>query len=405
MKQVSIIMFLCLLAGMCGKQVKTEILELPSINPSCIYYFDSVSAFTRNKWEQNERIADSYFTKGEKLENENPDKAIWHYKRAITLNPLPDYYRALGQALVKNKTYTEAARLYHLLTQTHYIKDSHGERYEYAFGSRPSEEDYYNRMLTQMLAFDCLSGYEVSEAHEAGIDVNKLKDRLLADERISYDTASIAYKNFLNLFLTEEEIAAYTAKPENFRTFINGIKDTGSVYEITTRSVADFDYRTMEEYEMDGPLLSVLEMNFLKQKQDFPAAWFNYNTRHAGRISDSVCYVIYAIDTSGIACPRAMRHICYTLVTYTSAGKIIDAKSIAWQSGESLAEASVQGDKVKVRTYKRKWRTAYNKTDYDNEITGTEPAGILELVVQSNGVINELRPLVLPAPDEELSRQ
>jgi hypothetical protein len=405
MKQVSTIVFLCLLVSMCGKQVKTEVVELPSINPSNIYDFDSVSAFAKSRWEQNARIARAYFNRGEKLEGENLAKAIWHYHRAITLNPLPEYYHMLGQVLIKNKAYNEAAKLYYFLTQTHYVKDSHGERYEYAFGTRPSEEDYYNRMLTQMLAFDFLSGYDVSEANEAGINVNRLKEKLLADERISYDTASIAYKNFLNLFLSEEEIAAYTSNPANFRTFINGIKDTGSVYELPARSLADFNYSTLEQYEAEGPILGVLEMNFLKQKQDFPAEWFNYNTCHAGRISDSVYYVVYAIDSSSIACPRIMRHVYYTLATYSATGKVIDAKSIAWQSGEALAEASVQNDKVKIRTYKRKWRTTYNKAGYDNEITSTESTGTIELVIQNNGVISELKPLLLPAPDKELSHQ
>lgn len=174
----------------CDRQPKTEVLDLPSIRPSQIYWFDSVHAFRQQEWEQNAKAAVKYFDQGEALKDEDLFKAIWNYKRAITLNPLPEYYRALGEALIQNKKYREAAQLYYLVTAEHYVKDLHGQRYEYVFGAPPSEEDHYNRQLSYMLAYDHVLGDELSRAREAGIDIKRIRDRLLSDPRIKFDTAS-----------------------------------------------------------------------------------------------------------------------------------------------------------------------------------------------------------------------
>ncbi|MES2690747.1 MAG: hypothetical protein V4658_10110 [Bacteroidota bacterium] len=384
---IAVLAAACLLS--CNTVPKTEVLDLPSVRPSEIYENNSVVVFINKHHNKNEKIAATYFEKGQKLEDENREEAIWNYKRAITLHPTLDYYHTLGDILIKDKNDKEAANLYAMLVSEYNIQDEHGWHSNHIFGS-PSEDDVFKYLLSNLLQYNYLDPYELSRVVDNGYDLQKMKKRLFGDERFMFDTSGIVYKELSNMFLTDDEAAAYASNPDHFKSFISRIKDTSASYEITTNTVSDFVFNGQYAWDETGRGLQALEMLFLKQKQDNSDKWYMYNIKNTARVNDSVLYVIYSIDTSEYVCPKPMRHIDYTLATYTNAGKMIDAKPLAWQAGDLLAAAKVNKGQIEINAFKRSWKKPYNKADFDNELVSTTAVKSYFLKIQDDGKIVEV---------------
>jgi len=378
-----------------NKTREVEEVALTVIRPSQVYEADKVAEFIRAFGAENAITAEYYIKKSNKALDTDPQQAIWNLKRAITLHPKQEYYEKLGELLIKTGNYKEGKQLYSMVTEKQYIKNEQ-DKYEsrYVF-DKPSEDIYYNYLLCSVLSFEnWFPAYLVFEARSKGYDVNKLKNRLLSDERYHYDTAGMEFKRIMLAFLSDEEVETYCDQPENFQKFLTHIDDTLSMFTIDQQSVSNFNYSGFsQELGEDSYSFQFLEMNFLKEKRENPDTWLVYNCNHTTRLNDQVYVVEYSLDTSAIACPKAMRHVTHILATYTPEGKVIDTKPVAWQSGTELASMSYDNGKITINSYKRTWKNEYNKWHFDNDIVRTEATGQSGFVISPDGKITEQAPL------------
>jgi hypothetical protein len=397
MKKSSIfyIALVCLCGSLFMSACKTkapekEEIELPALRASSIYRLDSVEFYINQYGTQHQAIAAEYFKKGEALADKNPQKATWNMKRAITLHPQLSYYKKLGEHLMKSRDYQGAQYLYNFLVSKSGNYNENGEYETYYLFEKPSEDEYYNWMLSGILADNHYSSYVVYQAYTDGINLVGLKNRLLKDERFKYNPADEAFKNFMFAFLSEEEQQNYCHDPANFQAFITRIPDSSNVFSIDQRTVSNFDYsRFYYEGEGEDNPLTYVESNFLKERKDEPEMWLTYNCTHRMKISNDVQAIIYAVDTSALACPREMRHIYHKLATYNNAGEVLDTKVVAWQAGNTMASMTYDNGKVTVNQFNRSWNKPYDKEDFDNELVKTEPAGETTYMITSDGKITE----------------
>jgi hypothetical protein len=391
MKYFSFII-LSLLFFACNNKVETVTLEVPVLRGSMIYRIDSVRAYMETYKDTNKLIAGSYIDKGTK-EKDNPEKSIYYFKRAITLNPTLANYKLLAQALNLTHNYNELQDLYSILANPIYERKANGQDTTiYIFG-RPDEELFYQYTASMVLAQHYLPADNMYIARELGLNISTIKSKLLADERIKMDTASVEYKDMMLQFLSYNEIQAYTKNPQVFRDFVASIKDTSAVFTVDERSVHQFNYNDFNgmNYE-DGPQMTfdAVYMYYLKEKQEDKNRWLKFNFNHAFRVNPSVTGIVYVIDTSELACPVEMRHLYHQLVTYDNNGSIIDAKVIALQAGEQLQTARFNMNKFTIATYKRAWKKPYKKEDFDNDLVNSEKISEADYEILTDGKIKEL---------------
>jgi hypothetical protein len=376
----------------CNNKVETVTLEVPVLRGSMIYRIDSVRAYIETYKDTNKRIAESYIEKGT-TEKDNPEKSIYYFKRAITLYPTLENYKLLAHALNSTRNYKELEDLYSILASPVYERKANGQDTTvYIFG-RPDEELFYQYTASTVLAQHYLPADNMYMARDLGLNIATIKSKLLADERIKMDTASIEYKDMMLQFLPYEELQAYTKKPAVFKDFVASIKDTAVVFTIDERAVQQFNYNDFNgmNYE-DGPQITfgAVYMYYLKEKQENKDRWLKFNFNHAFKINPSVTAIVYAIDTSELACPVDMRHLYHQLLTYDNNGSIIDSKIVALQAGEQLQTARFNNRKFTVTSYKRTWKKPYKKEDFDNDLVTSEKISEADYEISEDGKIKEL---------------
>jgi hypothetical protein len=391
MKKLSLLIIIAIAFSSCEKKIVTAYYDVPVLRASSIYNGDSVYAYIKKYGESNKELAESYILKSQKAEENDLATAVYACKRAITLWPNTGYYKKLAGLVEKTGNYNELKRVWSSLVYKTYIQDSTGKNEYVNVLGEPDENSFYEYMAAVVRAENYLYGEIVYDAREMGFNVNRLKERLFSDPRLKIDMTTTDAKNMMLLFLSEEELAAYDKLESTFKEMLSSINDVSPVFEITKESVRDFRYNYDDgEYDMEGPTLTYLFVNYLKEKREDPDNWFRYNYNHVIDISDSIKAVIYAIDSSENACPVEMRHIYHRLVTYNQKAEIISSQIVAIQSAEQLKTLSYNMNKFTVTEYKRSWKKPYDKRDFDNYITGTEKIRENSFEILPYGTIKEI---------------
>jgi len=383
----SLIFLFCFILSSCGsKEIVTEVVEVPAMRASHIYRSDSVLNYIAIYKDNYKDLSDSYEQKSLQIQDKDLDRAIYYCKRAITIHPTFDLYNTLGALLVKDKRYEEAYRLYSFLVNKHYFGANHEEIYVF---TEPTEDMHYERVALNILNDGMTDAYDIYLYKDQGLDLKKLKNRLLADERLKIDTTAALYRNFKLMFMSEEEIEEYKSSTQVFNGFLMSIPDSSATFEINAKQVQNFKYHSGDyDGEMDGYLDErTFYVNFLQEMKDHPDQWYNYNYNHVYPVYNNVTAVVYAIDTSDAGCPKDMRHIYHRLVVYNDKGEILDHKVIAFQSGEDLATAAIKQSDITVKFFKRKWRNPYKKNDFDNDLLDIEEAGSVTYKMNTDGKI------------------
>jgi hypothetical protein len=375
----------------CSQKVETMVMEVPAIRASQIYNADTVYAYLqmqeKGHGNNHKHMAESYYRKYKKAKEGNITQAEYHLKRTITLNPDPEYYKELGSFYNEAKQYYNMRALYEFLYGAYIDDPENKKERKYIFAEAPDE-----KLFTEFLVSSILAGYvepwALSEAEGAGYNVERVKNRILNDERLKSDTSQAAYKHMLMSLLTPEEVVKKIKEKDYFLSFLNSIKDSSRAFEIDKQKVQQFNYGDFNTF-YPGPDMGLYYAYYLKEKQEEPEKWLVYNFTHRFTINDSVVGVIYAIDTSAKACPKDMRHIYHRLVTFDRNAIMIDNKIVAWQSGEQLGTLNARGNRLEITEHKRSWKKPYVKTEYDNYIVKTEATGTNNYIVLPDGKIQE----------------
>ena len=378
-----------MIVSACSEDQEQILVEVPALHASEIYHNDDVKKYILKYGKEHHDIAASYLNKAHAVKDKNLKKAIYFLKRSITLEPTAESYTELAQLLSEDKNYSEAYDAYDVLARKIYL-DMSG-RSEYVF-SKPDDNIIIEYIIMSILAHNGIDNYSLSEA---GVDKQKIRARLISDERFNYDTSNVDHKNIMIQFWTEEEVENYRKSLDNLNALLKSVADTASVFEINQKNVSQFKYDDFnginysEEFDDDGIDLRRMAVYYLKEKQDDPEAWLHYNINHSLRAHGQLNVLVYAIDTSATACPIEMREIYHRLVIYDGDGKIVSDKIIAFQSGENLQTVSFNKDHFEISTYKRSWKKPYQKRDFDNEIVNTELLSKKSYIVTASGEIIE----------------
>jgi hypothetical protein len=356
----------------CKSQTEIEEIDIPALRVSSIYNFDSVNNFKIIHAENYKSLANEYLNKGINQEDVNLKKAIWNVKRAITLFPNYENYIKLGELLMKDKQFQEAANLYEFIVFKCSRKQNDEWIENYVFEA-PNESLFTEYFVANFLAYYFVDFQISYMCEEAGFKLANIKERFFNDKRIVFDTSSNDYKNMLLCFLSEEELENYAKNPSNFVKFLDDIKSNTSQFEINKEQVSNFNY---EDYNgrnwNEGLNLVSMQAMFLNEKKDNPNNSVSYNCLNKCYINDSVIVIHYSVDTSENACPKEMRHIYHVLATYSKNGNVIDYKVVAAQSGEYLSIFSFNNGIINCNEYKRTWKEVYYKFDFNNELLKTD---------------------------------
>lgn len=381
---ISLVLFSVLVS--CENQPATVYLELPVIRVSQIYAHNTVREFLSKDSEDQDKMAAQYEKKARAVSEENPDKAIFFIKRAITVEPTLDRYLFLSGLLDKTRRYKERQHLLTLLTETSSYEKNGQFVSDYVFGP-PDEDLYYEYLVTRVAVDGVVYSYYVNTARELGFDVTDLRERLLKDERLRLDPASLAYKNISIQFMSPEELDALKQNPDVFLDMLQTINDTASVFEIGLKENADFRYSHEEEWDGEEMDVSMLYENFLYEKKQDPNAWFTFNLKRKVKLADSLYALVYAIDSSERACPREMRHVYHRLITCDLRGNIIDQAIVAWQSANEIATLSYNKAAFTVTRHQRNWKKPYVKQDFDNFIVSVVKQQSEDFFIDASGNI------------------
>lgn len=369
--KISLFIFLLFFA-FCKSQPETEDIDIPALRVSSIYNFDSVNNFKIIHKEQFKSLADEYLNKGINQIDINLKKAIWNVKRSITLYPNFESYIKLGELLMTDKQYHEAANLYEFIVFKRSRKQNDEWIENYVFEA-PNESLFTEYFIANFLA-NYFVDFQISYmCEEAGFKLDNIKERFFNDKRIIFDTTSNDYKNMLLCFLSEEELENYAKNPSNFVKFLDDIKSNASQFEINKEQVSNFNYEDFNGRNWnEGLNLVSMQAMFLKEKNDNPNNSVTFNCLNKYYMNDSIIVLHYAVDTSENACPKEMRHVYHVLATYNKVGNVIDYKVVAAQSGEFLSVFSFNNGIINWHEFKRTWKEVYYKFDFNNELLKTD---------------------------------
>lgn len=364
--------------------------EIVALRASQIYRSDTVKSYMISIGDAYKDLAKDYFSRGEELENKDIKQAIWNIKRSISLYPNLNAYKKLGSLLMKDKQYEEAYGLYYLLTnkQSYYRNGIWTDSYLF---EAPNEELIIEYLVSNALYQNVLP-WEISQLVEAsGLKLDDIKSKFFNDERIKYDTSSIAFKNYKYRFLTDEEKANYGNESANFENMLSRIP-IKSDYTYEPTKMAEFKYDAFNGRNWTDDLdLTSIESAFLKEEREKIISYVKYNFIDYFKINDSITVLHYSVDTSATACPKEMRHIYHALTCYNKKAEIIDYKVVGVQSGNDLISFGLSNSIITCKKYNRKWKKDYKKYDFLNELLSTDFVKEETFKINQQGKFEEIK--------------
>lgn len=358
--------------------------ELPAMRQSETAWGYDVHNFLSRYGNQGKAVANDYFKQAKPLIKSQPEKAIWYMKRAITICPQESYYKELSTLLLDLKRYDEAFKYLGVLVEKVHVNDESVHVFD-----KPDMDTYHQYLIAGILANPGYVPFNLlSSTREDGIDLEKLRSRLEADERFPYKKGSEQYKEFSTWFVDTEDLKTYADNPDNFNQFFSELPSISSQFAIDKNNISQFNY---SDYRGDDivPPVQQLKRSFLPEVKKGINEYPNFNLLGGIRINEQVVMIIYKVDSSASTCPVAMRHIYYNVATYQNNGTLIDFQTVAWQSGETMATADISSQRIATYAYKRRWKKEYNMFDFDNDLLSTTKTGEINWLITAEGKIEQ----------------
>lgn len=156
----------------CKPSGEKEIVEIPVLRASSLFNNDSVYTYLHLYEDTHGATSNNYIEKAEAIAESNPQKAIYFYKRSLTMHPSYGIYKKLGALLMKEGMYSEADRVYSFITSKAYTSVPDGIKDDYLFQA-PDEDLYYEYMLASTLSTGYFDPYYVYQAKDFKFDVDK----------------------------------------------------------------------------------------------------------------------------------------------------------------------------------------------------------------------------------------
>lgn len=384
------IIYLGLILFLFACKSETEIIEIevPAIRASKLFFADSVQSYMLRHGDQYQHFSHSYLKKA--LTEKDPEKAIWFYKRAISLYPQVDTYRELGKLCLSIKKYEEAMDCYGFICQHHFIKTNDGHNWGFLFGN-PTIEDYENYIISNYHSRHNNGDlpYLIGEVLQVGANKNEIKSFVFKEFAAQIESNLELKKIIQIVFMDEDELKEYTTKQENFTLFLDEFKPIIESYVVEIKDLSKFDYKDYQnEFEESKSQLLYLESNFFPQKKEKPDAYLRYNKLVKNILPDSNILVIYKTDDSNFGIEVNKRQIGIFGAIYDRTGKVLDFRKIGWQENKTCAGLRISGQEIESHIYKRNWLKNEEILSLDNELKGIEFARIEKLKIENGKFIS-----------------
>jgi hypothetical protein len=351
----------------CESKTEIEEIEVPAIRASKLFYADSVYSYMIKNGDNYQHLSHSYLNKAK--QEKDPEKAIWFFKRAISLYPQVDSYRELGTLCLKNKKFEDAFSCFNLIVEQAYIKSDGDYKSMHIFG-KPNSEDFENFIISCIYTnsfYEDLEGL-IYRAIENGADREQLKSFIYEDSRINLISKPQLKKQLDLVFMDEVELGKYTEKLENFHTFISDFKTLDEPFIVNFEDIQKFAYTKYQIEEYDGVDLTNLESNFLPQKKNNPDSYLKYNKIGKFLLPDSNIIAIYKTDDSEYGIEKQKRNIAYFAAIYSPLGQLTDYKKIAWQESKTSATLNCSNYEFEISIFNRIWEKKEEVLSSDNEL-------------------------------------
>lgn len=358
-------LFLILLLGAmaCTPKEKTVEITVPSLPVYQIYDLDTVAPFLEAISEEGIKLGRAYLAKAKNNRKKNPDKAIYYYKRSLSIHPKYEVYMEFKEVLEETKNYKELDKLFMMLFS---FRMDNPKLYPF---KKPDFETFIDYVVNQTRIHD---PYFISlswQMDHLGIAKKKVREALHKDERIPFEKESKAFRVLEMNFLEDEEYQAYIKSPEYLEFFIQSFEKVSDTWLITDKTVADFAYNGEFYNSGEG---NVYEPDFSSLLPCNSDSAYSYNMGCRLLLNTDHIAIIYSMDESEMACPKEMRHITHYLAFYSSEYELLKCVPIAWQNEKELVTAEVKGWNVVQKVYSRTWEKAYDKKDFDNHLVSNE---------------------------------
>ena len=388
----------------CKPRVEVINITVTPLRASSIYDAETVYKYMKNTIDTNKELAEEYYNKGAAIQVSDLTKAIYYFKRSLTIYPDYGHYKQLGDLLYEAKNYEEMNELYRLLVFPVSIDSSTKSR-KYVFAS-PDNNMVCNFVVSNILAYNNVWNNKSDETELTEGLGNKLvdiKNSVLEDKRVKLSAPTEQNKNALWELLTADEKARYFNTESTSLAYKTFLEDTARVFEIDKNLVQQFDYGHDEGYNTDYEAREAMDEKYSKYivgpEKDKDGYYTRHNFERNVRLNDSISYIIYSVDTSELASPKDMRNIYHRLVTYKTyrtemtykpTTEIIANKIIAVQSGDELSTVKYDHNKFTITYFKRYWEKPYVKKDFDNHLSKIEQTGEKSFEIKPNGKIKEI---------------
>jgi hypothetical protein len=363
----------------CKTEVETVMIDAKALPVSAIYNVDTVYGFLQAYGEENKEFAATFHKRALNEKEQNVEKAIHDLKRSISLRPDEDVYIELAELLDQTKQYSELADLWYVFVGKVNRSD------DYLF-STPDLDTWVRHYTSLLLSNGSLYSEDIYPAQEFGVDMQFLREKVLADKRLALDTSSLDYKNIWVQFEDRETLKELTKKSSIFSAFVASAEDSSNSFSIDASNICNFKYST-EDFEMYRLDLSMVFVYYLPEVVDNKNTWINYNIKHAFTPQQGLTAIVCAVDTSELGCPKEMRHIYYRLLVFDAGRNLIDHKVIAQQNGETLQLADFSGNSIRISNMVRQWKKPYVKRDLDNEVKSMVEQSTERYVISPEGKI------------------
>ncbi|HTA82067.1 MAG TPA: hypothetical protein VK783_03990 [Bacteroidia bacterium] len=376
---------LLLVIGFIACKPKTEnvIVNIVPLRESSLYNAVDVYNFMSTYKDTNEQLAMEYYKKYVA----GMPEATYYLKRSLSLYPDYNHYRELGDQLCKEKKYVEMNELYRMLVfpLSAFSNKAFDRKYVLCPYAKPGMNLIVDYVISNILTSNTVWNSRAEESaltDSIGLKMNDIKNQVLNDPRIKLTAPTADNKNILWTFLTNDEKLAYFTNASLNDSISSHIDDTNTTFEIDKNNVSQFYYtygtagqfgRVYEQTEgIHDKFDHLVQEDNENSKLSLNNRYHDINYERNFSLNDSVEILIYAIDTSAIACPKDMRHIYHRLVTYYNKGGIITTMVIAAQSGEELSTVKFNHNTFTITYYKRYWEKPYKQDDFDNHLSKIE---------------------------------
>jgi tetratricopeptide (TPR) repeat protein len=341
---------------------------------------DSVLAFIQANGEINKPLADQYLQKAENLRKDDFPKAVYYYKRAITLFPDDKTYIQLGNVLMEKEKYDEAH-----------------EVFETALNLNPAQsEKQYVQMIKNNLfsSIDYSQYFLLDNYHKMNYDLATIQTNVVEDEKIKSSLSPLKIKDFIsNMNNIWQLNPTYDENSGgSFADFIKQFEPVTLPFACSKKELQRFVYDSNGDYEEYDPTtdFSRFSESSLFKTKYYCKTDFQYLVKE----TNNQLVLIQAVDTSGTGVPRDMRCVYHRLVIYNTDGKLMDSKIIGAQAGETLITYTIHPDlTISREAFIRKWKKPFVRYDVDNEILSTESTPIPQIKITDEGKIVEENPL------------